>query len=212
MFNQVPDSPRPSSIAMRFTSLCAVVVAAVTSVGGVPTASAVRSTDISLDLGGLFGGADLSSSNHYGAPIPPWEPGCKPGWYYGPNPGDHPDLPCLGGVCIMTMILKCAWHCVQLICEILDLIPFIIHCPHNFPPTTPPSKSPPSKSPPSKSPPSDGYTQTFYNITAAVQADDYMTFGLVDTVADCKAMCDSVDGCKFVNSKSPACVIKWYYP
>lgn len=113
MFNQVPGSLRFSSIAMRFTALCAIVTAAVTSVGGVPTASTVRSTDISLDLGGLFGGglfggADLSSSNHYGAPIPPWEPGCQPGWYYGPNPAAHPDLPCLGGVRIMAMILECA--------------------------------------------------------------------------------------------------------
>jgi len=108
MFNQVPSSLRPSSIAMRFTALCAVVAAAVTSVGGVPTTSVVRSTNINipLDLGDLLGGADLSDTNHYGAPIPPWEPGCKPGWYYGPHPGDHPDLPCLGGVCIMTVILK----------------------------------------------------------------------------------------------------------
>jgi len=31
--------------------------------------------------------------------------------------------------------------------------------------------------------PSDGYLQIFSNITAAVQADDFMTFGLVETVA-----------------------------
>ncbi|KDR70775.1 hypothetical protein GALMADRAFT_46054, partial [Galerina marginata CBS 339.88] len=48
--------------------------------------------------------------------------------------------------------------------------------------------------------PSDGYIETFDNITAAVQADDFMTFGLVETVDDCKAMCDSVPGCTFVNS------------
>lgn len=30
--------------------------------------------------------------------------------------------------------------------------------------------------------PSDGYIETFDNITAAVQADDFMTFGLVETV------------------------------
>lgn len=102
----------PSSIAMRFTALCAIVAAAATSVGGVPTASAVLSRDISLSLNlpGLLNGFDLSNTNHYGAPIPPWEPGSKPGWYYGPHPGDHPDLPCLGGVCIMVIILKYAWH------------------------------------------------------------------------------------------------------
>ncbi|KAL9711425.1 hypothetical protein Ac2012v2_005970 [Leucoagaricus gongylophorus] len=161
---------------MRFTALCTVVAVAVTSARGVPTANTVQSRDIgiSLNLGSIFGGADLSSTNHYGAPIPPWEPGCKPGWYYGPHPGDHPDLPCLGG----------------LICKILDLIPFIIHCPPSFPPQTPPSKPPPS----------GGYSQTFHNITAAVQADDYMTFGLVETVPDCEAMCDSVSGCNFVNT------------
>lgn len=97
-----------SKIAMRFTALCTVVAVAVTSARGVPTANTVQSRDIgiSLNLGSIFGGADLSSTNHYGAPIPPWEPGCKPGWYYGPHPGDHPDLPCLGGVCIMTVLPK----------------------------------------------------------------------------------------------------------
>ncbi|KAF9445374.1 hypothetical protein P691DRAFT_675758 [Macrolepiota fuliginosa MF-IS2] len=138
-----------------------------------------RDISLSLNLGGLFGGLDLSNTNHYGSPIPPWLPGSKPGWYYGPHPGDHPDLPCLGG----------------LICEILDLIPYIIHCPHQFPPPPPPPHNPPP--PP---PPSDGYNQTFSNITAAVQADDFLTFGLVETVPDCKAMCNSVDGCGFVNT------------
>ncbi|KAF5348502.1 hypothetical protein D9756_009642 [Leucocoprinus leucothites] len=163
---------------MRFTSLLTVAAAAVTSVRGVPTANTVESRDISLslNLGGLFNGFDLSSANHYGAPSPPWVHGSKPGWYYGPHPGNHPTLPCLGG----------------LICKILDLIPFIIHCPHEYP-------NPPTY-PPGNPPPSDGYTPTFNNITAAVQADDYMTFGLVETVVDCKAMCNSVDGCGFVNT------------
>jgi len=93
---------------LQCASPLSVPLSLLQSLGGVPTASTVRSTDISLDLGGLFGGADLSSSNHYGAPIPPWEPGCQPGWYYGPNPAAHPDLPCLGGVRIMAMILECA--------------------------------------------------------------------------------------------------------
>ncbi|KAF7316272.1 hypothetical protein MIND_00145900 [Mycena indigotica] len=29
---------------------------------------------------------------------------------------------------------------------------------------------------------------------------DYMTYGLVDTVADCQAMCDTVSGCTFANA------------
>lgn len=53
---------------------------------------------------------------------------------------------------------------------------------------------------PPPSPPSNGYHSTFYNITAAVQADDYITFGMVETTDDCKAMCDSVKGCGFVNT------------
>ncbi|KAJ3575119.1 hypothetical protein NP233_g1317 [Leucocoprinus birnbaumii] len=44
------------------------------------------------------------------------------------------------------------------------------------------------------------YRPTFSNITAAVQADDYLTFGLVETADDCKAMCDFVQGCTFVNT------------
>ncbi|KAF9006930.1 hypothetical protein BDQ17DRAFT_248333 [Cyathus striatus] len=71
-----------------------------------------------------------------------------------------------------------------LICKILKLFPFALQCPVK-PPTLPPS---------------DGYQQTFSNLTGATQAADYLTFGLVDTIADCKAMCNSVQGCNFVNS------------
>jgi len=76
--------------------------------------------------------------------------------------------------------------CLQgLLCKILQFLPFDwLHCPVKPPPT----------------PPSDGYTQTFANLTGATQADGYMTYGLVDTVAQCKAMCNSVVGCKFVNT------------
>ncbi|KAJ7705464.1 hypothetical protein B0H17DRAFT_831034, partial [Mycena rosella] len=28
---------------------------------------------------------NINKNNCYGAPIPPWKPGCSPGWYYG-NP------------------------------------------------------------------------------------------------------------------------------
>ncbi|KAF9460491.1 hypothetical protein BDZ94DRAFT_1169750 [Collybia nuda] len=72
-----------------------------------------------------------------------------------------------------------------IICAILELFPKFLHCPHK---------------PPNNPPPSDGYQQTFSNLTGATQAGDYMTYGLVDTVAQCKAMCDSVAGCKFANS------------
>ncbi|KDR74146.1 hypothetical protein GALMADRAFT_269631 [Galerina marginata CBS 339.88] len=71
-----------------------------------------------------------------------------------------------------------------IICRILEFFPFLLQCPVKKPPP----------------PPNDGYTQTFSNLTGATQADDFQTFGLVDTVADCKAMCNSVTGCNFANS------------
>lgn len=57
---------------------------------------------------------------------------------------------------------------LQIICAILELFPKFLHCPHK---------------PPHNPPPSDGYHQTFSNLTGATQAGDYMTYGLVDTVA-----------------------------
>jgi len=99
-----------------------------------------------------------------------------PPWQSGAKPGwyygDHPGL--FPDIPCLT----------ELICKILDLFPFGFHCPKKQPPP----------------PPNDGYYQTFSNITGATQADDFQTFGLVDTVAQCKAMCNSVAGCNFVNS------------
>ncbi|EAU81962.1 hypothetical protein CC1G_09148 [Coprinopsis cinerea okayama7 len=71
------------------------------------------------------------------------------------------------------------------ICKILKLFPWFLQCP------TPPPPNPG---------PSDGYTQTFNNHTGATQGNGYLTFGLVDTIADCKAMCNSVEGCVFANT------------
>ncbi|TFK25777.1 hypothetical protein FA15DRAFT_668113 [Coprinopsis marcescibilis] len=71
------------------------------------------------------------------------------------------------------------------ICRILKLFPKFLQCP------TPPPPNPT---------PNDGYTQTFSNHTGATQGGNYLTFGLVDTPADCKAMCNSVQGCAFANS------------
>ncbi|THU82571.1 fruit-body specific gene A, partial [Dendrothele bispora CBS 962.96] len=58
-------------------------------------------------------------------------------------------------------------------------------------------KPPPHHPPP---PPSDGFTPTFLNLTGATQANDFLTFGLVDTVDDCKTMCLNVEGCAFINT------------
>ncbi|KAJ6565904.1 hypothetical protein DFH09DRAFT_1081550 [Mycena vulgaris] len=60
-------------------------------------------------------------------------------------------------------------------------------------------KAPPPV-PPHSPPPSPEYTQVFYDLSCAVQDYSYETYGLVDTVQDCQAMCDSVAGCGFVNT------------
>ncbi len=89
---------------MRFATLFAATSAVITSVGAVPTVQTVEARDFSLNLNlnGLFPGFDLTSANHNGSPLPPWVSGSKPGWYYGPHPGNHPELPCLGGVRLTT--------------------------------------------------------------------------------------------------------------
>ncbi|PPQ90270.1 hypothetical protein CVT25_013095 [Psilocybe cyanescens] len=149
---------------MRFATLLTAATVAVSGVAASPV------TLFGFDLTSVIG-FDLTQTNHYGSPFPPWHPQGKPGWYYGDNPFLFPDIPCLSGI----------------ICKILDFFPYALHCPHKPPPPPPP-------------PANDGYTQTFSNITGATQADDFQTFGLVDTVAQCKAMCNSVAGCNFVNS------------
>ncbi|KAJ7204788.1 hypothetical protein GGX14DRAFT_646313 [Mycena pura] len=115
----------------------------------------------------------LTAANHYNAPIPPWEPGHTPGWYYGQGPA--PD----GIVCVLTGLL----------CEILELLPFCLQCPKPAPPP-----------PPQQPPPPPEYSPTFYNLTCASQDGSYLTYGLVDTVADCQAMCDTVTDCVFLNT------------
>ncbi|KAJ2920987.1 hypothetical protein H1R20_g16102, partial [Candolleomyces eurysporus] len=125
---------------------------------------------VDLDITGLLR-VDFSPRTHYNAPIAPWKPGAHPGWYFGAHPEKYPKLFCLVG----------------LICRLLDLLPLGFHCPKPPPPPTP-------------NPPSDGYTQTFNNLTGATQGGDYLTFGLVDTVADCKAMCNRVERCVFANT------------
>ncbi|KAF8622815.1 hypothetical protein AX15_006737 [Amanita polypyramis BW_CC] len=69
-----------------------------------------------------------------------------------------------------------------LICTLLDILHLGFLCPSRTPPTT------------------DGYYETFNNLTGATEASDYLTYGLVDTVTECLAMCNSVTGCSFVNS------------
>ncbi|KAJ7051152.1 hypothetical protein C8F01DRAFT_1175984 [Mycena amicta] len=115
----------------------------------------------------------LTSANHYGAPTPPWQPNHKPGWYCGQG------SPPTGVVGILE----------GLFCDLLDLFPFVFHCP-----------KPPPPPPPHQPPPPPAYQQKFYGLTCASQDDSYLTYGLVDTVEDCQYMCNGVQGCVFVNS------------
>ncbi|KDR67275.1 hypothetical protein GALMADRAFT_283615 [Galerina marginata CBS 339.88] len=148
-----------------------------------------------IDINAVLG-FDAGPDNFYNAPLPPWVDGATPGWYYGPNPQKYPDL----------------WTLHEMMCRLLWYYPDALHCPVPKPKpeptqtvtktvTTPTTTTTTATVTITVAPtPSDGYIETFDNITAAVQADDFMTFGLVETVDDCKAMCDSVPGCTFVNS------------
>lgn len=148
---------------MRFAALFAAASIAASGVTASPLS-------INLDVGNLLG-FDLSASNHYGAPHPPWVPQAYPGWYVGDHAHNFPELPCLSGVSSLILIksnILLTPH-TQLICKLLQLLPFNwLHCPVKPPPTPPPT---------------DGYHQTFSNLTGATQAGDYLTYGLVDTIA-----------------------------
>ncbi|KAF5362938.1 hypothetical protein D9758_007077 [Tetrapyrgos nigripes] len=162
------------------TIAAALTSAVIAPVSAVPATSSTNAA-LSITLG-----STMTTANHYGAPIPPWKKGAKPGWYYGDHP-EHLD--------IFKFFLP---HLKDsLICKLLDLLPFCLHCPK---PHAPPPPPPPQYPPPSPPPPSDGWKQTFSDLTAATQADGYLTYGLVDTVDDCKAMCSSVQGCVFINT------------
>ncbi|KAF9078775.1 hypothetical protein BDP27DRAFT_1206756 [Rhodocollybia butyracea] len=162
------------SLLTAFASVSSVVLvngqSDGTSSADLSTPSGVSAFTTNVVQGALSG--LLTSENCYGAPIPPWEPKSQPGWYYGQNPQN-----------VIGYIIP--WLLDELICFILELLPFGFHCPN-------PHAPPP--------PPTSPWVQTFYNLTGATQASDYMTYGLVDTIADCEAMCLSVSGCAFVNS------------
>ncbi|TFK25778.1 hypothetical protein FA15DRAFT_654865 [Coprinopsis marcescibilis] len=176
---------------MKLSKVLAIALA----VGSAGAQSA--SVTVQADPSALFGGVDMSAENFYGAgPIKPWEPNARPGWYYGQFPWLWPWLPWLHGP----------------ICGVLPWFPWLIQCPKPWVPPKPPQwpwiPHPPGPwwpwpghpTPKPPTPPSDGYYQTFKNFTGATQAGDYLTFGLVDTIADCKSMCNTVKECNFANS------------
>ncbi|KAK0211347.1 hypothetical protein DFS33DRAFT_1252299 [Desarmillaria ectypa] len=116
--------------------------------------------------------SSLSEGSSYNAPVTPWEQNATPGWYYGDSPDNLPEF-----------LNNLPWLKDGYLCWLLSQLNNGLKCPTSTP-----------------TPSSDGYSQTFSNYTGATQAVDYMTYGLVDTVEACKAMCDSVNGCIFVNS------------
>lgn len=73
---------------MRFHTILSVVAIVI---------SGVVSTPVEIDLSSILG-ANLGSSNSYGAPLAPWKHGSIPGWYYGNYPERHKDIRCLKGV------------------------------------------------------------------------------------------------------------------
>ncbi|KAG7091592.1 hypothetical protein E1B28_010613 [Marasmius oreades] len=181
---------------MMFLTL--VTAFAVTSV----SATSVRFPNL-IAKAELSAGAALSASNNFGSSIPPWQEGYSPAWYMGDNPDNAPELP---------------WLKDRTLCTVLNKVPDSIHCP-TFPlalavraklaapkrrspvPQDPTVPSPATPSQPPPPPPPPGvYNPVFTNLDGAIEADDYMTFGLVDTIDDCLKMCDTVIGCGFVNT------------
>ena len=81
---------------MRLTSLLVGLV------GG----AIVASSSVVIDRRQIPAG--FSAGNNYNAPIPPWETGSQPGWYYGDDPGAHPGLFCL------TPVRNSATRCLSI--------------------------------------------------------------------------------------------------
>ncbi|KAE9405252.1 hypothetical protein BT96DRAFT_988539 [Gymnopus androsaceus JB14] len=135
--------------------------------------------------------ASLAASNHYGAPNPPSSPdgSAASGWYYGDDPGSADNVP---------------WLKDEDLCAVLAQNPQALQCPDYGKPTPtstyskPSSTSTPTQPPPP--PPTGTYYPVFSGLDAAIEAPDYLTYGLVDTVSDCEAMCDTVSGCIFINT------------
>ncbi|KAF9054287.1 hypothetical protein BJ165DRAFT_699570 [Panaeolus papilionaceus] len=180
---------------MRFTTFVAAAAIAFTAVEANPN-PAPGLTPLAVT------GFDLTPQSKFNAPSPPWVKGAKPGWYNGKHPQKYPFLPCV------------SWWYNPWLCQWLKFWPWAFQCPPKYPPPKPTtskttskpastSSTPtPTSSSSSTAPtptPTAGYTPTFQNITGAIQADDYLTFGLVDTLDDCIAMCNGVSGCNFFN-------------
>ncbi|KAJ4470189.1 hypothetical protein J3R30DRAFT_1235587 [Lentinula aciculospora] len=130
--------------------------------------------------------ASLSASNHHGAPISPGSAGSSPGWYFGDDPGSV-DLPWLKDIDL---------------CASLAQSPDSIKCPSipKKPSRTYPKRSAAPASTPPTTPATPSYYTIFSGLTGAIQGSGYLTYGLVDTVSNCEAMCNRVSSCIFINT------------
>ncbi|KAJ3745822.1 hypothetical protein DFH05DRAFT_1056192 [Lentinula detonsa] len=134
--------------------------------------------------------ASLAASNFHGAPYPPEFAESTPGWYFGDDPGSAEGLP---------------WLKDTDLCAVLAQTSGSLRCP---PVVQKPTKSLPKRSAavaaPTQSPTVSSSSPSYYTVfsgrTGAIQGSGYLTYGLVDSVADCQTMCNKVSGCVFVNS------------
>ncbi|CAK5262212.1 unnamed protein product [Mycena citricolor] len=138
----------------------------------------------------------IHPGNNYGAPIPPWETGCQPGWYYG-QPSNAPAE-------LASLVHSVGSLFGTLLCDLLRLLLGCAFCPSGPPPPTmlPGSGAPYSKPPPPPPAPY-GYSYGFQNLTCAIQifvpANAYETFGLVDSPQACADMCTANQDCWSAN-------------
>ncbi|KAJ3813687.1 hypothetical protein F5876DRAFT_73629 [Lentinula aff. lateritia] len=132
--------------------------------------------------------ASLSASNHHGAPFPPGSSGSSAGWYYGDDPSSSSvdGLPWLGD---------------KDLCAVLKKIPDAIHCPvTKSKPTKTYGRRSAASTPTVSATPTPSYVTVFSGLDASIEGSGYITYGLVDTNADCEAFCNTVSNCIFLNS------------
>ncbi|KAJ3867356.1 hypothetical protein EV359DRAFT_61561 [Lentinula novae-zelandiae] len=135
--------------------------------------------------------ASLSASNHHGAPFPPRSQGSRASWYY----GDDPSSASVDGL---------PWLRDKDLCAVLKQSPDAIQCPTR---ASKPTKTYGRRSaavsdptPSASATPTPSYTTVFSNLDASIEGSGYITYGLVDTNADCETFCNSVSNCIFFNS------------
>ncbi|KAJ7182761.1 hypothetical protein C8R43DRAFT_1145144 [Mycena crocata] len=169
---------------MRFLTLIPTLYA-------LSTVAAPETTILTADHHALVAAqhtaANINAGNCYGAPTPPWQNGCKPGWYYG-----RQQFAPIGLVALVD----------NLLCAVLRLLLGCSICPGGAPPTPPPPP-PVGPTPPPPPPAPKGYDCQFTNLTCASEVwppPFYLTYGIVESIQGCANMCDSIPKCIFFNT------------